>query len=81
MSRNVTIVVIILIIVLLAAYLVWLRGRYTQPVVTPVPQETPVVEESPSPISTESPSPSPWAKEATGSVRLKTATPAATRAQ
>lgn len=79
MSRNVTIVVIILIIVLLAAYLVWLRGRYTQPVLTPVPQATPVVEESPSPTPTASPSPSPRAKEATGGARLKTATPAATQ--
>ncbi len=60
MSRNVTIVVIILIVVVLAAYLVWLRGKYEQTSLTPAPSAQIV---SPTPSVTPSLTPSPSASQ------------------
>lgn len=85
LSRNVTIVVIILIIVLLAAYLVWLRGKYSaEPILSPSPnptvQASPSLEPSPTVSASASATPVASPKEATksGSKTIKTATPAAT---
>jgi len=80
MNRNISIVVVLLVLVVIAGYLIWLRSKF-QPVTTPrvteqvqvTPTATPVV------VPTASPSAVPVTKEATGSVKQKTATPAATR--
>jgi hypothetical protein len=78
MSRNVTIVVIILIIVLLAAYLVWLRGRYSATNLSPSPEAS--VEMSPSPVLSPSPTASASASPvATKSGSLKTSPKPATK--
>lgn len=85
MNRNITIVVILLILAVIGAYLVWLRGQYTQQMAA---QTAPVVNESiaqpsiePSPVSTPSVSPvaSASAKEATTAAKTKTATSSATK--
>lgn len=78
MNRNVSIVVILLVLVVIAGYLIWLRSK-VQPTVTPQVEQqvqvTPTME-----LTTEaSPSATPVKKEATGSVKQKTATPSTTR--
>ena len=82
MNRNVTIVVIILVLVVIAGYLIWLRSRYqqsiylqTSPEITATTVPTPIS----TPVVTASPSATPGAKEATGSVKQKTATPGGIR--
>lgn len=76
MNRNVTIVVILLIFAVIAAYLVWLRGQYTeqmsaqvQPVVPTQqiqqPTEQPVMQSTESAVPTSTATTS--AKPATGS--------------
>lgn len=81
MSRNVTIVVIILILVVIAGYLVWLRSRYQPPVSPQVEQIQQAVTPKPesTPQKTASPSATPGAKEATGSMKEKVATAASTK--
>lgn len=73
MNRNVSIVVIILVLVVIAGYLVWIRSRYqssVSPQVNKEVQATPTVQ----PIQSASPSVTPGVKEATGSVKVKSAT-------
>lgn len=75
MNRNVSIVVILLILVAIAGYLIWLRSKVSPITTSQVEQVqvTPTIE----PTMTASPSASP--KEATSSVKPKTATPSPTR--
>lgn len=72
MNRNVSIVVVILVMVVIAGYLVWLRSKY-QPQVSPGITEVEVTP-SPSVVESASPSATPLAKEATGSVKQNSAT-------
>lgn len=76
MNRNVTIVVILLIFAVIAAYLVWLRGQFQQQMSA---VSTEQVQTSPSPVMTPTPVATTSAKEATASVKPKTATPSSTR--
>lgn len=89
MNRNITIVVIILVLVVIAGYLIWLRSRYQQSIslqaspeitatVAPTPISTPVVTASPSALPAGRQA-APGGKEATGSVKQKTATPGGVR--
>ena len=73
MNRNVSIVVVILVLVVIAGYLVWLRSKVTAPVAPQVEQE----QVTATPEATLVASPSATPKEATGSVKQKTAAPAA----
>ncbi len=77
MHRNVTIVVIILIFVVIAAYLIWLRSRFEQPAVVESNSTSQAVIITPSPIASQSASPSatPISKQATSSAKPKTASP------
>ncbi|MBI2596625.1 hypothetical protein HYW41_00490 [Candidatus Daviesbacteria bacterium] len=72
--------VTILVLVVIAGYLVWLRSRY-QPPISPQINEEIQVTPSPasSPEQSASPSASPQGKEATGSVRQRSATSGGTR--
>lgn len=72
MHRNVTVVVIILVLVVIAGYLVWLRSKFQQPSFPTAIEE----QVTPMPSSTVSASPSatPSTKEATASMKQKTAT-------
>lgn len=72
MNRNVSIVVIILVLVVIAGYLVWIRSKYQPPVVPKTEDQVQVVE--PTQSASASPSATPIAKEATGSMKSKTAT-------
>lgn len=76
MNRNVSIVVVILVLVVIAGYLVWLRSKVT-PVISPQVEQQAQVTPTPTPTAVASPSATPKAKEATGSVKQKTATPGA----
>lgn len=73
MNRNVTIVVVILVLVVIAGYLIWLRSKVQAPT---LPQASPEVtmQPSPSPAQSATPSASPKGKEATGSMKQKSAT-------
>ena len=73
-NRNVTIVVVILVLVVIAGYLVWLRGQYSQQV-TPESQ----VEVSPSPTASPSTQVSSPSAEASPSSTPKAATSGATK--
>lgn len=73
-NRNVTIVVIILVLVVIAGYLIWLRSRYQPPVSPQVETPKTSVEPTASPQQSASPSATPGAKEATGSMKEKTST-------
>ena len=57
----------------IAGYLVWLRSKYQQPV-SPKTEETVQVTPTATPIQSASPSSTPGAKEATGSMKAKSAT-------
>lgn len=72
MNRNVTIVVIILVLVVIAGYLIWLRSKY-QPTVSPQVKTEEVMSPTPSASASAQPATSS-AKEATGSMKAKTAT-------
>lgn len=76
MNKNVAIVTIILVLVVIAGYLVWLRSRY-QPPVSPQLEREVQVTPSVEPKVSASPSATPTGKEATGSTKQKTSTPAA----
>ncbi len=76
MNRNVSIVVVILVLVVIAGYLVWLRSKY-QPQVTP--QVVREVEVTPTTLpSPATPSAAEGAKEATGSMKIKSSTGSST---
>lgn len=75
MNRNVSIVMVILVLVVIAGYLVWLRSKVT-PVISPQVEQQAQVTPTPTPTAVASPSATPG-KEATGSVKQKTATPGA----
>lgn len=83
MHRNVTIVVIILIFVVIIAYLIWLRNKIDQPSLNQEVnvQTENVITTTPSPMATQSASPSatPAVKQATASAKQKTATPSANK--
>lgn len=78
MNRNVSIVVIILVLVVIAGYLVWIRSK-VQPPVSPKTEEQ--VQATPTllPTAVASVSATPAGKEATGSVKPKSATPGAAK--
>lgn len=73
MNRNVSIIVVILVLVVIAGYLVWIRSRYQSSV---SPQASPEITATPtsSPAQSATPSASPAGKEATGSMKTKSAT-------
>lgn len=75
MNRNVSVVVVLLVLVVIAGYLIWLRSKVASPVSPKVEQVqvTPMA----TIVSTASPSATP--KEASSSVRPRTATPGATK--
>lgn len=76
-NRNVSIVVIILVLVVIAGYLVWIRSKY-QPPVSPETVEQVSVTPTDQPAQSASPSATPGTKkEATGSMKQKTATSSA----
>ncbi|MCL5784871.1 MAG: hypothetical protein M1142_05990 [Patescibacteria group bacterium] len=75
-SRNVSIVVILLILVVIAGYLIWLRSRVQSSIAPRIEQQ---VQVTPTPIATATASPSATPKEASGSVKQKTATPSVRR--
>lgn len=77
MHRNITIVVIILILVVIAGYLVWLRSRFQPPTLTGLVEAPEVsIEASPTslPVQSATPSATLSIKEATTSMKQKTAT-------
>lgn len=74
MNRNVSIVLVILVLVVIAGYLVWIRSRY-QDNTLPVVEEQITVTSAP---EVASPSAAPI-KEATGSVKEKSATASPTK--
>lgn len=78
MNRNVSIVIAILVLVVIAGYLVWLRSKVV-PSVSPQLEQQVQVTPSPEPTPAATSSAVPAGKEATGSVKVKSATPGATR--
>ena len=79
MNRNVSIVVVILVLVVIAGYLIWLRSKVT-PVVSPQAEQQVQVTPTPTPTEVASPSATPG-KEATGSIKVKSATSSPTGRQ
>jgi hypothetical protein len=75
MNRNVTIVIIILVLVVIAGYLVWIRSKYQPPISPVVSEQVQTVEPSLSP----SPTATPGTKEASGSMKEKSATNSSTK--
>ncbi len=78
MNRNISIVVVILVLVVIAGYLVWLRSK-VQPTVFPSLLEQGQVTPSPEATLIATSSAVPGAKEATGAVKQRPATPGAVR--
>lgn len=76
-NRNISIVVVILVLVVIAGYLIWIRSKYQSSV---SPQASPEVTITPisSPQQSATPSATPGGKEATGSMKVKTATASST---
>ena len=74
MNRNVTIVVIILVLVVIAGYLIWIRSKYQPPVSPKIEEQVQVVQPQ-----SATPSATPVAKEATGSMQEKGATTSSTK--
>ena len=77
MNRNVSIVVVLLVLVVIAGYLIWLRSKVA-PVVSPKTAEQVQVTPTASATAVASPSASPVSKEATGSMKAKSATSSST---
>ncbi len=76
-NRNVTIVIIILVLVVIAGYLIWLRSKVSTPV-SPEVSASPTATVEPSPVVSATPSAAPGAKDATGSMKIKTSTSSST---
>lgn len=78
MNRNVSIVIAVLVLVVIAGYLVWVRSRVSS-TVSPSLAEQVQITPSAQPTLIASASAVPGVKEATGSVKAKSATSGATR--
>lgn len=77
MNRNVSIVVVILVLVVIAGYLVWLRSKYQPPVSPQVQNQEAIVSPTPQVSGSAVPA-TPSAKEATGSMKIKSSTGSST---
>lgn len=78
MNRNVSMVVAILVLVVIAGYLIWLRSRVA-PTVSPRAEEQVQTTATASATAVASSSAVPGAKEATSSVKAKSATSSSTK--
>lgn len=78
MNRNVSIIMVVLVLVVIAGYLVWIRSKVQE---TAVPRTEEQVQATPAvtPNIVASSAATPVAKEATGSAKLKSATPSSTK--